>query len=198
MIKHPLDLLAWKKKMRIYSHPNLHLNANVLGLAQNHGNEEHYSSGASILWICLLPSQERCDLPIQRLGEDWWAQWSCIPNPPLCVHSGCLALSPRMLAWWWIRLQAGTSLAPAQPMQGDTGASPHFGQSCCLLPKVSPRQRSPRAAVPPKQLSQIKPIHTTLGPHLHLLPALILHPPPSSSATPAPSTFLQVITKDIN
>lgn len=82
MIKHPLDLLAWKKKMRIYSHPNLHLNANVLGLAQNHGNEEHYSSGASILWLCSLPSQEQCGLPVQQLGEDWWAQSK---STPLCA-----------------------------------------------------------------------------------------------------------------
>ena len=79
----------------IYRRPNLHLNANVAVLARNHGNEEHYNSSATIVRLCLVPSRERRDLPIQQVGEGQWAQWSCLPIlPPPCAF-GMLSSFPR-------------------------------------------------------------------------------------------------------
>lgn len=78
----------------------LHLNANVVGLAQNRGSEEHSQNRGNEeqfqqrghLWLHLVPLREHRDVPIQWLGQERQAQWAWIPNPP---RFGMLGSFPR-------------------------------------------------------------------------------------------------------
>lgn len=124
--------------MRIYRHPDLHLNANVAALARNRGNEEHYSGSTTIIQLYLVISWEQHDLHIQQLGGHQWALWSCIPKPPLHGHAGCLVFFPRDAgmvmdqAIVWNLL--GTSTAKA--MREGTQESLILGSEAARFPRV--------------------------------------------------------------
>lgn len=183
--------------MRIYRCPNLHLNANVAVLAWNRGNEEHYSSSATITRLCLVPSREQRELSIQWLGEDRRVLYP--KSTPACVF--------RMLSSFpgdagmvmdqaigWDFLATSTTKAMSE---GTRGSLLILGRDPASFPKVPASPGTQTDAIPPKQWP--KENHPCrAGPCLYLLPPFILHLPPTSPVSPSPSPFLQVITKDIN